>query len=290
MLERRYSWWIPVWGPACGTAGWEGTEGTAEEWKSAPEGLSCSHQASNRIWGTPAEAISPACHQALRLVPSWCSIAKAGLPFFQTSHLPRQPHGGPDAGDHRTTRDRASVAKPNGSSDREPHAMFWQKMKRRQGVPRTLGTRSAIVSAAILAFLVTGCTDRGSELTIVYRGGPAAERAMVRVRVGSGDGARVVTASFPSAARPERVSTSGELPIEVALLAANGDTIAGQSLPPIRLAPQTAYAVGVAVGRRPTASRCDGPWAGSAIAGRADSLYVSVTATTRAKEQPRCDE
>jgi hypothetical protein len=151
-----------------------------------------------------------------------------------------------------------------------------------------LGHRRLFAMAA-LACVAIACADRGAELSIVYRGDVAAERARVVVRVDSGDGSRVVTPAFPSAAHPLAVRSSGRLPIEVTLLAAGGDTVARQAVPAIAVTPRAAYTLAIAVGRRPASNRCVGEWRATAIAGRADSLYVSLTSNARGSEPPRCD-
>lgn len=144
------------------------------------------------------------------------------------------------------------------------------------------------------------CADRGSELAVVYRGDIAAYRSMVQVRLGTGTRARVVTPAFPSAAHPEPVATHGELPVAVAVVTTAGDTMAHYSVPPLQLVPKTAYQLGIIIGRRPAARRCDGSWVATALtrplgpardsASGAESLYVNVTIADRTKEAPRCDD
>lgn len=113
---------------------------------------------------------------------------------------------------------------------------------------------------------------------------------MVRVRIDTGRAAKVVTPAFPSAAHPEPVRNSGILPIEVALLAPSGDAVARYAAPAITLAPRAAYTVGIIVGRRPAPNPCTGPWVGTPIAARPESLFVSVTVAERTPEPPRCDD
>jgi hypothetical protein len=156
--------------------------------------------------------------------------------------------------------------------------------------------RAARGVALLVLLASTACADHGSDIAVVYRGDVAAYRSLVHVRLDSGERARVVTPTFPSATHPAPIATRGELPLLVALVAASGDTLARYSAPPIRLAPKTAYRIGVVVGQRPPASRCNGAWAGAAIApgsgarAGSESLYVSVTTWDRTREQPRCDD
>lgn len=165
---------------------------------------------------------------------------------------------------------------------------MFSKMTSKPRQSHALGIETRV--ALILLCGLSACADRRSELSVVYRGDIAAERALVRVWIDSGARARAVVPAFPSAAHPEPIPTRGTLPIGVALLSPPGDTIARYAPPAIAVAPRMAYSVGVVVGRRPAASPCNGAWAGTAIAGRADSLFVSVTPTELGKAPPRCDD
>ena len=156
--------------------------------------------------------------------------------------------------------------------------------------PVTRNALGRLAPAALFMCAAIACSDRRSELAVVYRGGAAAERGLVRVRIDSGSRSHVVTPAFPSAAHPERVRNSGVLPLEVWLLGSGGDTVARYSPPPIRLVARSAYTLGIVVGQRPRASRCSGAWVGVSIRGRAESLFVSVTAAERTPEPPRCED
>lgn len=155
--------------------------------------------------------------------------------------------------------------------------------------------RGGLALAAAIA-----CTDRASDLAVVYRGGIAAYRSLVRVQLDTGSRARVVTPVFPSGANPERVATRGDLPIVVVVLTPAGDTAARYAMAPLRLAAGTAYRLGIVIGRRPAPNRCNGAWVATAVArplgvaddsaSRPESLYVSITVADRAKESPRCDD
>lgn len=155
------------------------------------------------------------------------------------------------------------------------------------------------VAIALLS-ITTACADRGSDIAVVYRGDIAAYRSLVRVQLDSGSRARTVTPAFPSAAHPERVATRAPLPVAVLVLTSAGDTSGRYVAPPLRLAPKTSYQLGVVIGQRPAASKCNGAWAGTALARPlggdraptpvAESLFVSVTANERGKDPPRCDE
>lgn len=192
---------------------------------------------------------------------------------------------------HRSTEDQSATGPPPGAAPRRATprciALCCREMISQSRRLSTLGIQAGF--AAMLA-CASACADRRSELAVVYRGDAAAERGRVRVRIDSGSRAKVVVPAFPSAAHPEPVSNRGTLPIGVALLSTAGDTIARRELPAIGLAPRMTYTVGVGVGRRPAASRCNGAWVAAAIAGRADSLFASVTTIERAKEPPRCDD
>jgi hypothetical protein len=152
----------------------------------------------------------------------------------------------------------------------------------------------------MLAATTAACTDRGSDLAVVYRGDVAAYRPLVHVQLDTGSRARVVTPAFPSSASPTEVASRGELPVVVAFITSSGDTAARYTVPPLALAPRTSYQVGIVIGRRPAASRCNGAWLGTPVTRRlaasadstvaADSMFVSVTVNRRAKEPPRCDE
>ena len=160
-----------------------------------------------------------------------------------------------------------------------------------------LGTRLFAMAASLAAAIA--CGGGNSELTVAYRGDVAAHRLLVRVQLDTGAGARVVTPAFPSAARPASVGTRGALPIAVSVVTATGDT-AARYLTALQLARKTAYQLGIVIGRRPAASSCNGVWIATPFAfpldasngggARAESLYVSVTITDRAKELPRCDD
>ena len=155
--------------------------------------------------------------------------------------------------------------------------------------------------AALLVF--AACGDRRSDIAVVYRGNVSVYRPLVHVRLDSGSRAREVVPAFPSAAHPLPVPTHGELPFTVVVVATGGDTLARYSAPPVRLAERTAYQLGIVIGsQRPAANRCTGVWGAAAVAsggarGRtigatsaAESLFVSVSASDRRAEPPRCDD
>jgi hypothetical protein len=152
---------------------------------------------------------------------------------------------------------------------------------------------------AALFLTAIACGGGSSDLTVAYRGDTAANRVLVHVQLDTGARARLVTPAFPSAARPEPVATRGALPIDVAVVTATGDT-AARYVTVLHLTPRTAYQLGIVIGRRPAASSCNGVWFATPLAAplgeanpgatRAESLYVSVTITDRAKELPRCDD
>ena len=161
-----------------------------------------------------------------------------------------------------------------------------------------MSVRPWLPAALAAAVAAAACSDRGSDLAVIYRGDASAYRTLVHVRLDTGARARDVTPSFPSGAHPDPVPTEGVLPVTVSFLIAPGDTAARLAVPPLRLAPRTSYRVDVVVAaRRPESSRCTGPWAATAIAPRhgsaasgADSLYVSVAQTDRRGEQPHCED
>lgn len=155
--------------------------------------------------------------------------------------------------------------------------------------------------ALVVTLAVSACSDRGSAIAVVYRGEISVYRPLIHVRLDSGAAAREMTAAFPSAARFTTVPTDGELPFVVVLVMARGDTVARYAAAPIQLRKQTSYQVNISIGsQRPRADRCTGSWAGSAIAptpsltpGAAagpESLFVSVSASDRQAEPPRCDD
>ena len=135
------------------------------------------------------------------------------------------------------------------------------------------------------------CADRGSDVTIAYRGDLSAYRRFVHVRYATGDGDHAVIPPFPSAARAEQIATSGTLQLVVTVQRDSGPVLARDSLAPRPLAPRMSYGVNVAVStRRPATSRCSGHWDATPLAPPAvESLYVSVTAYERGKP-PRCDD
>jgi hypothetical protein len=151
----------------------------------------------------------------------------------------------------------------------------------------------------LAAATLGGCTGRGSDITVAYRGDVAAYRQLVRVQLDSGSRARTVTPSFPSAARAEAIATRGLLPITVVMVSA-GDTIARYSPPPLSLTPGTSYVVSILVSARaPVETRCTGRWAATPIVPRgavagdsasAGSLYVSITSGPRGAPGPDCDD
>lgn len=157
---------------------------------------------------------------------------------------------------------------------------------------RPLGRRVGGVALCALVAASAGCGERGSDIAVVYRGDASMWRTRVRVTLDSGRRARVVVPSFPSAAKPEPVATSGTLPVVVALLRADGDTVARLAAAPLVLAPKTSYGVNVVVSaHRPAQTACSGAWSASAVAPPvAESLYVSVTAGVRGAPAPRCDD
>ena len=149
---------------------------------------------------------------------------------------------------------------------------------------------AAICAIAAIASL-GDCAGRRSDVTIAYRGDVAAFRQLVRVQLDTGSRARTVTPAFPSAARPERVGTSGSLPIRVMMLSGS-DTIARYSAPPIALRANTSYVVSIIVSARaPLETRCTGRWAATPIvpagaapgvsAAASGSLYVSIASGAR---------
>lgn len=155
--------------------------------------------------------------------------------------------------------------------------------------------------ALVLPLAAGACSDRGSAIAVVYRGDVSVYRPLIHVRLGSGANTRDIPAAFPSAARFTAVPTDGDLPLLVFLVAPAGDTVARYSGAPIRLREQTSYQVNVSIGsQRPPSDRCTGSWAGSAIlptvsltpggAAGAESLFVSVSASDRQAEPPRCDD
>jgi hypothetical protein len=145
----------------------------------------------------------------------------------------------------------------------------------------------------------TACTDRGSDITIAYRGDVAAYRPLVHVRYDiedgarrSGDTARVVVPDFPSAARPRPIASHGTMRAVVTAATAPGAPLARYSPPPIQLATKTSYLVNIIISpRHPAETRCSGRWVATPIASSAgESLYVSVVLAERAAEPPRCDD
>lgn len=158
------------------------------------------------------------------------------------------------------------------------------------------------LAAALVATLgASGCGARGSTIAVVYRGDVSGYQPFVHARLGNGEQARDVRAAFPSAARVTAVPTHGELPVTVFVLTAAGDSAASFAVPPVQLAARTSYQLNIVIGsHRPIATRCTGAWAGSAFTRgapqpadkplAAESLFVSLTASPRNAEPPRCDD
>lgn len=143
--------------------------------------------------------------------------------------------------------------------------------------------------AAVVA--LGACADRGSDITIAYRGDLSAYRGRVRVHYTTPDGPHLVVPPFPSAARAEPVPTNGTIQLVVTVQAESGALLARDSLPARPLAPRTSYGVNVGVGaRRPMTSQCSGDWNATPLAPPArESLFVSVTVYERGNP-PRCDD
>ena len=144
----------------------------------------------------------------------------------------------------------------------------------------------------LAAALGSGCAGKtGSDITVAYRGDVAAYRELVRVRIDANHEGRVVIPDFPSGAAPKPIATSGTMQVVVSVKTGGDSLLAGDSLPPVTLAPRTSYGVNIVLStRRPRETRCSGAWRATPIAASpTDSLFVSLTAGPRGNP-PSCDD
>ena len=157
---------------------------------------------------------------------------------------------------------------------------------------RGRGTIAGLFGALAIVASGGACSgDRGSDITVAYRGDLAAYRQLVRVRIDANHQGRVVIPDFPSAAKAAPVATSGAMQVVVSVKTGADSLLARDSLPPIDLAPRTSYGVNVVLStRRPPQTRCSGAWRATPLAASpTDSLYVSLTAFPRGNP-PSCDD